>query len=137
METQDRVEQPALFNEIPPRRFRRSRRRLQSRWATCVHEAAHAVIALWFRIVFIAATIRASMGGVSGSLIFNHETWIVPDGKSLIEVAAQLAVVMAAGYVAEKQWGFEPVDYDFFEMSDYNAMLKPPGLREVPISSKC
>ena len=72
------------------------------------------------------------MGGVAGSLILNHETSVVPDGKSLIEVAAQLAVVMAAGYVAEKQWGFEPVNHDFVETSDYSAMLKLPGLSEAP-----
>jgi hypothetical protein len=70
-----------------------------------VHEAAHAIVALWLRIVFAAATIRPSMGGVSGSLILNHETSVVPDGKSLSELAAQLAVVMAAGYVGQKQWG--------------------------------
>jgi len=118
METQNRAEQPALFSEIPSKRFRPSRRRFRSRWATCVHEAAHAIVALWFRIVFSAATIRPSMGGVAGSLILNHETSVVPDGKSLIEVAAQLAVVMAAGYVGEKRWGFEPVNHDFVETSD-------------------
>jgi hypothetical protein len=79
METQTPVEQPTLFGELPSRRFRRSRRRLQSRWATCVHEAAHAVLALWFRIAFAAATIRPSMGGVAGSLILNHETFVVPN----------------------------------------------------------
>jgi hypothetical protein len=132
MQIQNRVEQPALFSEIPAKRFRRSRRRFRSRWATCVHEAAHAIVALWFRIAFAAATIRPSMGSVAGSLILNHETSVVPDGKSLIEVAAQLAVVMAAGYVAEKRWGFEPVNHDFVETSDYTAMLRLPGLGEAP-----
>ncbi|MCC6363183.1 MAG: hypothetical protein IT165_06635 [Bryobacterales bacterium] len=143
MEIRERLEQPALFDFMPARRFRRTWRRVPSRWPTAVHESGHAVVALWYRIPFDVVTIRPSMGMVSGHLRLIPDSWIPHAGQTPAELAAKLCVVIAAGFAAVEHRGFAArvpgldARYERFEeTSDYEHMMKIAGMGDEPLEKQ-